>query len=74
MILRLQCVSLKAESPSFQSSTQYGEEKRYYNDDIVFKVGTMNSIKSLTIKGCVRVCVSNHACLERKSKEKKVLR
>ena len=43
-ILRLQCVSLKAESPPFQSSTQYGEEKRYYNDDIVFKVGTMNWI------------------------------
>ena len=44
-MLRLQCVSLKAESPPFQSSTQYGEEKRYYNDDIVFKVSTMNGIE-----------------------------
>ncbi len=37
---RLHCVSPKAESPPLQSSTQYGEDKRYYNDDILFKVRT----------------------------------
>ena len=35
---RLQCVSPTAQSPTFQSSTQYGEDKRYFNDDFVFKV------------------------------------
>ena len=36
--IRLQCVSPTAQSPTFQSSTQYGEDKRYFNDDFVFKV------------------------------------
>ena len=36
---RIQCVGDdKEKGVTFQSSTQYGEDRRHYNDDFVFKV------------------------------------
>ena len=41
--------SVYNNSPTFQSSTQFGEEKRIYNDDFVCKVSCQKAIKSCII-------------------------
>ena len=39
LTFRIQCVGdVNGKGVTFQSSTQYGEDRRHYNDDFVFKV------------------------------------